>query len=158
MYWTGQETFWILPKTSYWTFENNSPKLQKYYLVKILQHQKSKQPRAMNINIFWICILLKNIHIFWHTLLSFFQREKPPTYVPRQKLWKHVHPLMGQLLSQQVIKCKGLTYWKHFCFRSSTFACHLNIQELLFLYSATSALDSSGAQLSRSSKAWPFSL
>lgn len=71
VYWTGQQTSWILPKTFYWTFENNSPKLQKYYLVKILQHQRSKQPCMGHEHKYFLYFDEKHIYILAQVIIIF---------------------------------------------------------------------------------------
>lgn len=64
LYWTGQRISWILPKPFYWTFENNSPKLQKYYLVKSLQNRKSKQPCMGHEHKYFLYLYLDEKHIY----------------------------------------------------------------------------------------------
>lgn len=121
---------------------DTSPKLQKYYLVHFWNSKSTNQPGATNTNISWICILPKNIYMLAHIVIIFPKRTTHPQVPKGRNLpfahsgWKRVHPLMGQLLSQQVTKCKEPTQQKHLFYHSCTLTCPLNLCESLLLHPA----------------------
>lgn len=126
---------------------------QNYKNITLLRFCNTKSQSnhawAMNINSFCICILMKNIYIYFGTCYYHFSKGKSHPHMPQggnfhfsHSGWKPVHPLMGQLQCKWIMKAflswynvsistfisfmSFMTQWKHLSFHSYTLACQLN--------------------------------